>query len=119
MRLEVTKKKLAENFYCVSCGYCDLQYLLRYQNSPYYNAGTYGWNFDVYTFEFRGCSVAITTGYRGMVDNCKGNKCTYSVCKEFDNRAEKILADTSVNKKEQLDTLIQEFLTVVYLGVIK
>ena len=46
------------------CGYCDLQYIMKYEEPVYYNSGVYGWNCDVY------CSykhdVAITTGYRNM-----------------------------------------------------
>jgi len=119
MRVKVSRKQIAENYYCISVGYCELQHLFMFQNSPYYNSGVYGWNFDVYAFEFRGCNVAITTGYRGMIDNCKGNKCTYETYREFDNKAALILTDNSRNKKEQLDALIQEFLTVVFSGVIK
>lgn len=46
------------------CGYCDLQYIMRYEEPEYYNSGVYGWNCDIY------CNhkydVAITTGYRNM-----------------------------------------------------
>jgi len=119
MQIKITGKKLRENFYCVSVGYCGLQNLLRFENSPYYNGGIYGWNYDTYTFIYRGCSVAICTGYRGMPNNCKGNKCTYDVCKEFDSKAALILADNSRNKKDQLDVLIKEFLKVIFSEVIK
>lgn len=46
------------------CGYCDLQYIMRYEEPQYYNSGVYGWNCDVYCDYKR--DIAITTGYRNM-----------------------------------------------------
>ena len=42
--------------------YCALQKTLKLESPMYYNAGTYGWNYDVYDFD----DVAIVTGYRNM-----------------------------------------------------
>jgi len=113
MRTQVTRKNLSENYYCVSVGYCELQHLLSFEYSPYYTAGTYGWNFDAYVFNHKGMNVAITTGYRGMIDNCK-NKCTYETCREYDKRASEILSDDKGNYRERLSVLIAEFLGVVF-----
>lgn len=46
------------------CGYCDLQYIFRYEDPDYYNSGVYGWNCDIYVDYSR--DIAITTGYRNM-----------------------------------------------------
>ena len=46
------------------CGYCDLQYIMKYEDPIYYNSGVYGWNCDVYC-DFKR-NIAITTGYRNM-----------------------------------------------------
>lgn len=46
------------------CGYCDLQYIMKYEEPQYYNSGVYGWNCDVYC-DFKR-NIAITTGYRNM-----------------------------------------------------
>lgn len=106
MRVQVTRKRIDENFKCISVGYCELQNLLKYEPVKYYTTGIYGWNFDVYTFEYKGANVAITTGYRGMVDNCKNNY-TYDLGKDFDSRA----AGAS---REECDLLIKEFLDIVF-----
>src|SRR5574344_28909 len=107
MRMKATRKQIVDNHYCIAVGYCQLQHLLTYAKSPYYTAGVYGWNFDVYPFEYNGYNVAICTGYRGM----PGIFIPYTVEKEFDNKAEKILADNEGNKRERLDALIQEFIS--------
>lgn len=106
--MKTTKKQIEQNYYCIAVGYCQLQHLLSYANSPYYTAGIYGWNFDVYTFEYRGCNVAICTGYRGM----PGIHLDYNMEQGFDNRAKNIIADNEGNKRERLNALIQEFLSV-------
>ena len=46
------------------CGYCDLQYIMKYYEPKYYNSGIYGWNCDIYCDYKR--DIAITTGYRNM-----------------------------------------------------
>jgi hypothetical protein len=109
MRVQVTRKQIVDNHYCIAVGYCQLQHLLAYAKSPYYTAGVYGWNFDAYIFEYKGYNVAICTGYRGM----PGISIPYAMEKEFDNKAEKILADNEGNKRERLDALIQEFIATV------
>ena len=110
MRVQVTRRKLTENFYCIAVGYCQLQNLLNYSRSPYYTAGVYGWNFDAYTFEYKGCNIAICTGYRGM----PGESVPYDIEHEFDTRAEKINYDNDGNKRERLESLIMEFIAIVY-----
>ena len=110
MRTKVTRKQIVDNYYCVAVGYCQLQHMLSYANSPYYTAGIYGWNFDVYTFEYKGCNVAICTGYRGM----PGKHLDYAMEHEFDIKAERICYDDERNKRERLDSLIQEFLAAAF-----
>jgi len=110
MRMKTTRKAIVENYYCVSVDYCGLQNLLYYADSQYYTAGVYGWNFDVYTFEYKGCNIAICTGYRGM----PGKSVPYDTVHEFDTEAKKIRCDNEENKKERLDSLIQEFLFVAF-----
>lgn len=108
MRTKVTRKQIEQNYYCVAVGCCQLQNLLAYAKSPYYTVGIYGWNFDAYTFEYKGCNVAICTGYRNM----PGVRVPYSIEKEFEDRAASICFDKEGNKKERLDSLIQEFISV-------
>lgn len=65
MKIKTTMKYI-ENLYSkvFRCGYCDLQYIFRYEDAMYYNAGVYGWNCDIYV-DFQH-DIAITTGYRNM-----------------------------------------------------
>ena len=109
MRIKVSARQIKQNYYCIAVGYCQLQHLLTYANSPYYTAGVYGWNFDAYTFEYKGCNVAICTGYRGM----QGEGVDYDVEHYFEKMAGAILTDNvQGNKKERLDALIMEFIAV-------
>lgn len=63
-------------------GYCDLQYLLKYQTASGYNCGIYGWNFDHYYFN----GYAINTGYRAMV----GKKVNYKLVEEYNEKGKKL-----------------------------
>lgn len=63
MKFRVTIKSLRTGSNNLKCaGYCDLQHLLRNHEPIAYNAGVYGWNFNVY--EVYG--LTICTGYRSM-----------------------------------------------------
>lgn len=109
MRIKVSAKQIKQNYYCIAVGYCQLQHLLTYAHTSYYTTGIYGWNFDAYTFEYKGNNVAICTGYRGM----QGVRVDYDVEQEFEKRAESILADDIMGtKKERLESLIMEFIAV-------
>ena len=61
MKYKTTSKELKEGYYnIIATGYCELQSLLKYKNPIAYNAGHYGWNYDVYDIN----GIAIVTGYR-------------------------------------------------------
>lgn len=63
MKYQTTRKALTtsgENL--KSCGYCELQHLLKNHDASAYTCGVYGWNFDVYHIY----GLTICTGYRGM-----------------------------------------------------
>lgn len=53
--------------------YCGAQFLLRPYEPCAYNAGTYGWNFDVYEFP----EATICTGYRNMPGRRANNYAEY------------------------------------------
>ena len=108
MRIKVSAKQIKQNYYCIAVGYCQLQHLLTYAHAPYYTTGVYGWNFDAYTFDYKGNNVAICTGYRGM----QGVRVDYDVEREFEKRAIEICADNEGNKRERLDALIMEFISI-------
>lgn len=66
------------------CGYCDLQYIMRGTEPRYYNAGTYGWNCDIYVEH----GIAITTGYRNM----RGKRIPDELIEEYTNNAKNIIS---------------------------
>lgn len=116
-KANVSRKWVNNNYYCCSVGYCDLQNLLYFQSVSYYTCGVYGWNFDVYTFG----DYAITTGYRGMIDNVK--KDYYSLVHEYEDRAKKLVSEyhelwkdkeKMEAKKEEVNNLLKEFLQKVF-----
>ena len=109
-KAKVTRKWIKDNFICISVGYCDLQYLLYYQNADYYTCGVYGWNFDCYTFG----DYAITTGYRNMIDNIP--KDYSSLIHEYNNKAREIVEnwDYKGDKRQDVNKLLKEFLCKVF-----
>ena len=97
MKYKTTAKELKAGYYrIISCGYCDLQSLLSYENPVAYSSGTYGWNFDVYNIN----GVAIATGYRGMPE--KNSKASYDLVREYEDKSQ---GKTAEEKK----VLILEF----------
>jgi hypothetical protein len=100
MKYKTTAKELKEGYHTIiSVGYCELQFLLKYENPVAYSKGVYGWNFDVYDFE----GVAIVTGYRGMPS--KNSKMDiYYLAREYDKKAQG-------KSKEENQKLIKEFIT--------
>lgn len=66
------------------CGYCDLQYIMKYEDPMYYNSGVYGWNCDVYC-DFK-TDTAITTGYRNMA----GERIPSELIEKYSEIAKKI-----------------------------
>ena len=89
------------------CGYCDLQYIMRYGEAQYYNSGVYGWNCDIYTDPSR--SLAITTGYRNM----RGRVIPSELIEKYSKVAKNIMKDainaTYDEVKEALDQNKENF----------
>lgn len=115
-KAKTTRKWVNENYYCVYFGYCELQYLLTYQTPRFYTCGVYGWNFDVYTFC---CDYAITTGYRGMIENVTTRKdfVNHEYVHNLESKAEKIVKDRRLideQKKKAVNTLLAELLSNCY-----
>ena len=92
------------------CGYCDLQYIMKYEEPMYYNAGVYGWNCDIYCDYKR--DIAISTGYRNMRGKMipnelieKYSKIAKEICKDWSKPFDKIKAELELNKENFLDEL--------------
>ena len=99
MAIKTTMRELKQNYKTYNVGYCELQHLFDYETPVFYNSGTYGWNFDVYVFD----RVAICTGYRNL-----GKYIDYKLVQEFEKKAIECQG-----KKEDLDSLIIEFLEAI------
>ena len=112
-KARTTAKWVSDNYNCISIGYCDLQFLLRFQEARFYTCGVYGWNFDVYTFG----DYAITTGYRGMITNCKVDKNISS--SEYDRKARELIDNSSYTEEEktksEVNKLLEEYLNKVFM----
>ncbi len=109
-KAQTTRKWLASFYTCYGTGYCDLQYLLRFQEKRFYTCGVYGWNFDCYTFG----DYAITTGYRGMIHHVKRD---FSLDKEYDDKARAIIEDRKLSweeQRKQVNELLAEFLHKIF-----
>ncbi len=109
MKYRTTQKAIKEGYINKICvGYCNLQYLLGYENPVAYTARREGWAADIYDFG----NTAIITGYAPF-----GNiRPDYDICKKYENKAEKVRYDYSLSweeQKEKLHQLINEFIKEV------
>ena len=106
MKFKTTRKQINQNYNSViSIGYCDAQYLLQGKKPIAYNAGYYGWNYDLYDVN----GVAIVTGYRPW-----GNiHPDYDVIKKYEDEARKICGGSwgsFQNMMDQVDQLLNQFI---------
>lgn len=109
MKYRTTQKAIKEGYINKICvGYCNLQYLLGYENPVAYTARREGWAADIYDFG----NTAIITGYAPFGNIRPG----YDICKKYENKAEKVRYDYSLSweeQKEKLHQLINEFIKEV------
>lgn len=102
MKTKTTMKHITnayENVY--SCGYCDLQYIMRGVEPKYYNCGVYGWNCDIYVDYSR--DIAITTGYRNM----RGQMIPSELIDKYSKVAEELSKDWTKPYDETFEALEQ------------
>jgi len=88
-----------------SIGYCKAQYLLNYSRKVGYNAGVYGWNYDVYIVG----DDTIITGYRPF--KCK--KIDSYLLKKYEAEAREAQYEEGKDVKETVNTLLLELLKEV------
>ena len=93
-------------------GYCDLQYIMKYNEPQYYNSGVYGWNCDIYCDFSR--DIAITTGYRNMA----GKRIPDEILNKYTEIAKEILENTFsipyTELKVKLDENVENFYNELY-----
>lgn len=104
MKYRTTRKALtASGDNLKSCGYCELQHLLRNHDASAYTCGVYGWNFDVYHIY----GLTICTGYRGM----PGER--LNGCQEYEEKARNIWSWENKaafeEKQKAVEELLKEF----------
>ena len=107
---EVPRRWLAQNYLCYGTGYCELQFLLRFQDPKFYTTGIYGWNFDAYEFD----GYLITTGNRGMIHQVRRNS---ALDREYDDKARQICYNRSLSTEEQkklVNGLLEEYLKKIF-----
>ena len=111
MKYKTTKKAMKESYDRIAkIGYCNLQFLLRFQEPFAYSTRAEGWACDYYNIN----GILLSTGYAPI--DSKRTKCTYDICKKYDSAAEKILCDYSLSQekqKEKIDNLINEFIAEI------
>lgn len=110
MKFKTTRKAINDNYVTViKVGYCDLQWLLYYDNPIAYNAGVYGWNCDIYEIT---PTIAISTGY-----NPFGNiRAPLEICRKYDEMAEHIVnvyKKPFEEKRSELRNLLNELVKEV------
>ena len=110
MKLQTTKSNVRNNFVTIlTAGYCELSYLLKYCNAFAYSAGAYGWNCEFYQPSSKFSGVCIATGYN--TDRMGGKRVSYELVKEYEQKAIEVMNDyAQTNKREALNTLIDEFI---------
>lgn len=84
------------------CGYCDLEYIMRGKEPTYYNAGTYGWNCDIYT-DYK-TDIAITTGYRNMA----GRRIPDELIEKYTKVAKEIIRDSIATPYEEINEALEK-----------
>lgn len=105
----LTKNEIKKQYETIiQIGYCDLYELIRTLEKIGYNAGVYGWNYDVFKLDYDTC---VITGYRTFD---KGTiRLTSDFIQYMDKKANEITNNNNLNYEEyekQMDLLKNEFL---------
>lgn len=107
-KYRATKKSMNEDYaYILGTGYCDLQYLLKFQEPFAYSTRAEGWACDYYEVE----GVLISTGYAPM--KSKRVKSCYELEHEYDDIAREIYNDSALSweeKEKRINKLLHEFI---------
>ena len=97
-KLKVSKKSIRDNEYRImGVGYCEMQFLLRYQNAIAYSSGVYGWSCDYY--EVNG--VVISTGYSYVRD--KNMDSDYKLVKYYNELARTVQDNLHLSYEERVN----------------
>lgn len=109
-KYKATRKAMKESYDKIICvGYCNLQYLLRFQEPFAYSTRAEGWACDYYDID----GILISTGYAPI--DSKRTKSTYEICRKYDEAAQKILCEYSLyeKQKEKVNNLLMDYIKEV------
>ena len=96
MKFKTTKKAMKESHYhIIGTGYCNLQYLLKFEDEIAYSTRTEGWACDYYKVD----NVLISTGYAPL--KSENAKCDYDMIRKYDDEAQKIVYNYEIKWEEQ------------------
>jgi len=111
LKLKATKKEMKENYdKIISVGYCNLAYLLKYEDEYAYSTRAEGWACDYYDVN----GVLISTGYAPIPS--RNTHADYETMTKYNELAEKIALDygkTWEEKKSEIRTLLETFVREV------
>lgn len=114
----LTKNEIKKQYETIiQVGYCDLYKLTRNLKKIGYNAGIYGWNYDVFELDWNTC---IITGYRTFD---KGTiRLTSDFIQYMDKKANEITNNNNFNYEKyekQMNLLKNEFLREYKNNILK
>lgn len=108
MKTKTTSKAIKQYYrpdQILNIGYCGASYLLKYEEATGYNAGVYGWNYDLYEMD----GVAIITGYRGI-----GERVDHKLLERYELKAREIAKNWALGYetiRKQINKLLREWIT--------
>lgn len=106
-KIKVTQKEIKNTYKnIIVVPYCDLYYILRTKSALFYNAGTYGWNCDIFHIN---SDTAIVTGYRTF-----GNIRNHEIIAKYNKLQDKANKETDYNKRQKkLEKLLDKFIAEI------
>ena len=111
-KYKTTKKAIKENYNTIiSVGYCDLQYLLKYQNAFAYSERSEGWACDYYNID----DTIISTGCSPI--NSRNSSSNYTIEKKYNDIARSIIDDYELSNEEKQDKVCD--LLIGYIEEVK
>lgn len=106
-KCRLTKKSLNMDYWNIlGTGYCNLQFLLKFQEPFAYSTRAEGWACDYYNVD----GVLISTGYSPL--KSKRVRSCYELEHEYDDIAKEILEDGEISweeKEERVNKLLRQF----------
>lgn len=105
MKYKTTRKTIKERYdKIIEIGFCNAQYLLKYETPFAYSTRIEGWACDYYNIG----GVCVSTGYAPI-----GNKIDYEILKGYEQRARDIILNINLDtetKKQKVNELLNKLI---------